>query len=80
MAQIQENKWPFERPASGFLTGSTSVKDYCVGNTNELYLIPMIHSSDGGNYSLIFIISLRIANHSLIFSTSGWFHYAMICT
>lgn len=80
MAQLQVNKWPFERLSLGFLTDSVSVKDYCVGNINELYLIPLIHSSDGRNYSLIFIISLHIANHCLILSTSGWFHYAVVCT
>ena len=47
MAQLQVNKWPFERLSLGFLTDHVSVKDYCVGNINELYLIPLIHSFDG---------------------------------
>lgn len=40
-------KWPFERLSSCFLTGSVPVKDYCVRNTDELCLIPLIHSFDG---------------------------------
>lgn len=69
MAQIQVSKNGHQR---GFLqTFWPALKDYCVGNTGELYLIPLIDSFDGGNCYLIFILSLHVANHFLIFSTSG---------